>query len=187
MLRLDLLPTDSWFGTSPACPGVGNTRRAPVGPSWALEGIHMPMLKTPNPDPSSECLGALAAVRAEIGRVPRKAAVGEMAAARSVHKMGFFLLGSNSFAPSEVWIQVHQPGIHKMLEKGSVSDLRGRGAGSSVCQPWGRVVVKICPPPHTPGKPSVAAGIGTETEKTFASWSKHRELPIGQNQIKHDL
>lgn len=75
--------------------------------------------------------------------------------------------------------------------KGSMSDLRGGGSGFSVCKPWDRVVVKITPPPYTQalGKHSAAAGIGTETKMTFTSRSrcKHRELPIGQNQIKHDL
>ena len=76
ILRLDLLPTDSWFGTSPAFPRAGNTCCARARPSWVLEGIHTPMLKNPNPDPSSRCLGALATVRAQISQVPQKAAGG---------------------------------------------------------------------------------------------------------------
>lgn len=64
-----------------------------------------------------------------------------------------------------------------------MSDLR-QGAQDLL---WSPAMVGI--PLHTPGEPLASGGIGTETEKTFTSRSrgKHRELPIGQTQIKRDL
>lgn len=116
MLRLDM---DSWFGANLAFPGAGDT---PCTCETITGAGRHPCTYAGDFEPQSLLLGALPTVHAQSSQVPQQAAVGEIAAVRSEHKVA-----------------------------------------------------------------SSTAGIDTASEKTLTSRSKHRELPIGQNQIKHDL
>lgn len=135
---------DSRSGTIPASPRAGDTHHARA--SQVQGGIHAPMLKPPNADPSSRCPGALTTLRAQISWVPRDRLL--LPAERSVHKMGF------SCSVQGVLLHLMLGSRFSSLEargagKCSISDLRGGGLGSSVRQPWGREVVKI----HHPHRP----------------------------------
>lgn len=167
---------DSWFRTSLAFPRAEDTCRARARPSWVLGGIHTVMLKPPNPDFSSRCLKALATLCAQMSQVPWDAVVGQNAAvSREVCAQNrVFLLSSDSFALSEAWIQVLQPGSQRCWKRLDVRPQRS-GSGSPVCQPWDGVVVKIHPPIH----PGPQEGFGR-----CWHWHRNREDIYFQEQMQ---